>query len=98
MIDNNEISLQYLIKGLMPKEKIIDYIENFILYLNKDTKIVAKSHQFIGVNNAIDSFKNRDGKNGKLGVFWHTQGSGKSFSMVMYVRKIRRKYSGNYTF
>lgn len=103
VIDRNkifeeELSIQYLMKGLMPKEKILDYIENFILYLNRDTKIVAKNHQFLGVNKAVNAFKNRENSNGKLGVFWHTQGSGKSYSMVMYVRKIRRKFAGNYTF
>lgn len=97
-IDDKMISLEYLIHSLMPKEQIIDYIENFVMYLNKQNKIVAKNHQFIGVNRAIDSFRNREDKNGKLGVFWHTQGSGKSFSMVLYVRKIRRKFEGNYTF
>lgn len=97
-IHDEELSIQYLLKGLMPKAKLLDYIENFILYLNKDTKIVAKNHQFLGVNHAIEAFENREARNGKLGVFWHTQGSGKSFSMVMYVRKIRRKFAGNYTF
>ncbi|ALS38448.1 type I restriction enzyme R subunit [Enterococcus rotai] len=97
-IHDEELSIQYLLKGLMPKAKVLDYIENFILYLNKDTKIVAKNHQFLGVNHAIEAFENREARNGKLGVFWHTQGSGKSFSMVMYVRKIRRKFAGNYTF
>lgn len=92
------ISLEYLIKSLMPKEKIIDYIENYVLYFNKQNKIVAKNHQFIGVNRSIESFKNRNSKSGKLGVFWHTQGSGKSYSMVMFVRKIRRKFKGNFTF
>ncbi|MDV2931852.1 type I restriction endonuclease subunit R [Enterococcus faecalis] len=97
-IHDEELSIQYLLKGLMPKAKVLDYIENFILYLNRDTKIVAKNHQFLGVNHAIEAFENREARNGKLGVFWHTQGSGKSFSMVMYVRKIRRKFAGNYTF
>ncbi|ELZ4686744.1 type I restriction endonuclease subunit R [Enterococcus faecalis] len=97
-VHDEELSIQYLLKGLMPKAKLLDYIENFILYLNKDTKIVAKNHQFLGVNHAIEAFENREARNGKLGVFWHTQGSGKSFSMVMYVRKIRRKFAGNYTF
>jgi len=50
------------------------------------------------VNKAIESFKERGTKEGKLGVFWHTQGAGKSFSMIFIVRKIFRKTKGNFTF
>ncbi len=58
----------------------------------------SPNHQFIGVNRAIASFQEREQKQGKLGVFWHTQGSGKSFSMIFYARKIRRKFTGDFTF
>lgn len=91
-------SIEYLLDGLFSHEQLLDYIENFILYENKREKIVAKNHQFLGVNNAIESFKNRKNLNGKLGVFWHTQGSGKSYSMGMFVNKINRKIPGNFTF
>ena len=94
-------SIEYLIHGLFRKEQLLDYIENFILFSrNKGaiTKIIAQNHQYLGVNNAIDSFLHKEEKAGKLGVFWHTQGSGKSFSMVMFARKINRKFPGNHTF
>lgn len=91
-------SIEYLLDGLFSHDKLLDYIENFILYENKREKIIAKNHQFLGVNNAIESFKNRDQLDGKLGVFWHTQGSGKSYSMGMFVNKINRKIPGNFTF
>lgn len=91
-------SILYLIEGLFRKERLIDYIENFILFNNKQTKIIAKNHQFLGVNNLMVNVEKRDELNGKLGVFWHTQGSGKSYSMVMFVRKVRRKINGNFTF
>jgi type I restriction enzyme R subunit len=91
-------SLERLIHGLFPKERLLDYIENYILYHNESAKIVAQNHQFIGVNKAIKSFKQREQKKGKLGVFWHTQGSGKSFSMIFLARKIFHKFTGNYTF
>lgn len=58
----------------------------------------AQNHQFIGVNRAYDRFLQREELDGKLGVFWHTQGSGKSFSMIFYSRKIFRKQAGNFTF
>ena len=91
-------SVRYLVDGLLNKETLIDYIENFILFANKQTKIIARNHQYLGVNNLMDSVRNREKLNGKLGVFWHTQGSGKSFSMVMFVRKVRRKINGNFSF
>lgn len=92
------ISLEYLIKGLLTKETLIDYIENFILFDRKRSKIIAKNHQFLGVNNAFQAFLNRESLQGKLGVFWHTQGSGKSYSMIMLAGKIKHKASGNFTF
>lgn len=97
-IEKEGTSLERLIHGLFPKERLLDYIENFILYHKETSKIVAQNHQFLGVNKAIKSFENRDAKEGKLGVFWHTQGSGKSFSMIFLARKIFHKYTGSYTF
>jgi type I restriction enzyme R subunit len=97
-IETDGTSIERMIHGVFPKDRIIDYIENFILYHKESTKIIAQNHQFLGVNNTIESFENRENKNGKLGVFWHTQGSGKSFSMIFLSRKIFRKFTGNYTF
>ena len=97
-ISENGVSADYFVDGLMHKETLIDYIENFILFENKSIKIIAKNHQFLGVNNLMESVKNRKNLKGKLGVFWHTQGSGKSYSMVMFARKVRRKIEGNFTF
>ena len=91
-------SILYLIEGLFRKERLIDYIENFVFFDNKRTKIIAKNHQFLGVNNLMANVEKRDELKGKLGVFWHTQGSGKSYSMVMFIRKVRRKVNGNFTF
>lgn len=97
-ISENGVSAECFVDGLMHKETLIDYIENFILFENKSIKIIAKNHQFLGVNNLMESVKNRKELKGKLGVFWHTQGSGKSYSMVMFARKVRRKVEGNFTF
>lgn len=97
-ISESGVSADYFVDGLMRKETLIDYIENFILFENKSIKIIAKNHQFLGVNNLMESVKNRRELKGKLGVFWHTQGSGKSYSMVMFARKVRRKVEGNFTF
>ena len=103
-IDREEIaqkgtSLEGVIAGLFPPQRLLDYVENFILYYKDKEKIIAQNHQFIGVNQAYDNVS-AIAKNlkGKLGVFWHTQGSGKSFSMIFYARKIFRKQTGNFTF
>lgn len=91
-------SLEYAIAGLCQPRKLLDYVENFILFHKETNKIIAQNHQFIGVNSAFKLFLNRHELDGKLGVFWHTQGSGKSFSMIFYARKIFRKVEGNFSF
>lgn len=95
-------SLERLVEGLFLRGRLLDYVENFVLFHRETNKILAQNHQFIGVNHALSQFEERNAKpaaqRGKLGVFWHTQGSGKSFSMVFYVRKIFRKLTGNFTF
>lgn len=91
-------SVRNFVDGLLEKSKLIDYIENFIMFQNQSVKIIAKNHQYLGVNNLMRSVANRKELRGKLGVFWHTQGSGKSFSMVFFVRKVKRKLPGNFSF
>jgi len=99
--DKGIISLDTILKGTCEKNRFLDILENFVLFENIDgslTKILAKNHQYLGVNNAIKSFRNRKNLAGRLGVFWHTQGSGKSFSMVFFTQKILRKFKGSPTF
>jgi len=91
-------STERFLQGLCTKSKLLDYLENFVVYHKGTQKIVAQNHQFIGVNRGFDKFLRREEFGGKLGVFWHTQGSGKSFSMIFYARKIIRKVPGNYSF
>lgn len=94
------VSLDTAIKATLAKDRLIDIIENFVLFTvgddGKTAKLVAKNHQYIGVNNAVESL--RSGTDGRLGVFWHTQGSGKSYSMVFFAQKVLRKIPGNWTF
>ena len=95
------ISLETLIRGTCEKVRLLDLIENFTLF--NDTKgglvkITAKNHQFLGVNNAVDALEQIKRNQGRLGVFWHTQGSGKSFSMAFFAQKVLRKVTGNWTF
>ncbi|MFO0857898.1 MAG: type I restriction endonuclease subunit R [Phycisphaerales bacterium] len=95
------ISMETLLKGVCDKSNFMDLVENFIVFdasAGEPRKILAKNHQFLGVNRAINAVIDRKQRNGKLGVFWHTQGAGKSYSMVMFTRKVHRKLGGNYTF
>lgn len=94
------VSLETMLRGICKKETFLDLLENFIIYDHSDNhtaKILARNHQYLGVNEAIEAYRDRKLRDGKLGVFWHTQGSGKSYSMVFLAQKIRRKFSGSPT-
>lgn len=95
---DKRLSLEYFSEGLCNKHTLLDYLENFVLYHNNTKKILAKNHQYLGVNNAISVFKDRENREGKLGVYWHTQGSGKSYSMIFFSQKIKRKITGDFSF
>ena len=95
------VSLDTILRGTCSKENLMDIFENFLLFDDSGgdvVKIMAKNHQFIGVNKVIDKAASIEELQGKLGVFWHTQGSGKSYSMVFVCQKIHRKFGGSYTF
>lgn len=94
------ISLETVLRGTCEPNRLLDLVENFVLFERKKAtvKIVAKYHQFLGVNQALQGLQHIRSNQGKLGVFWHTQGSGKSFSMVFFCQKAFRKLPGNWTF
>lgn len=95
------VAFETMLLGICKKENFLDLLENFILYDHSDgrtAKILARNHQYLGVNVAVNAYANRKLTDGKLGVFWHTQGSGKSYSMAFLAQKIRRKMSGSPTF
>jgi type I restriction enzyme, R subunit len=99
--EEGTVSLETAILGTCEQSRLLDLIENFTLFFDAggaNIKMMAKNHQYLGVNNAIEAVKNIRDNQGKLGVFWHTQGSGKSFSMVFFTQKILRKIPGNWTF
>ena len=98
--DAGNIELPTMLRGICKKENFLDLLENFILYDHSGgttVKILARNHQYLGVNQAAEMYRNRKYVNGKLGVFWHTQGSGKSYSMLFLAQKIRRKFKGSPT-
>jgi type I restriction enzyme R subunit len=98
--EQRRVSLEVAIRGVCEKNRLLDIIENYVLFIKaKHTvKIIAKYHQYLGVNQALSGLTNVKERTGQLGVFWHTQGSGKSFSMVFFCKKAFRKYTGNWTF
>jgi type I restriction enzyme R subunit len=142
--DKGSVQAQVLLDGMLAKERLLDIVENFILFDDSrpggTRKIVARNHQVLGTNAAVGSVVRQEelkreiplerrlqhyvGKEvadsseieprsnkeipalierahpdlGRLGVFWHTQGSGKSYSMVMFAEKVRRSVPGNFTF
>ena len=98
--DEGNVALETMLRGICKKDNFLDLLENFILYDHsggKTIKILARNHQYLGVNEAIKAYEARKLNDGKLGVFWHTQGSGKSYSMLFLSQKIRRKFTGSPT-
>lgn len=96
------VSLEVALRGTCEQGRFLDLVENFTLFSEGKgglVKILAQNHQFLGVNNAIaSSLDARALGHGRAGVFWQTQGSGKSFSMVFYAQKILRRIPGNWSF
>ena len=98
--DKGNIELPTMLRGICDKTNFIDLLENFILFDHSGghtVKIMARNHQYLGVNQAVEFYRERKLRKGKLGVFWHTQGSGKSYSMLFLAQKIRRKFEGTPT-
>jgi len=95
------IDVNTMINGTCQHPRFLDIIENFIVFLEMQgglVKILSKNHQYLGVNNSMAAVHQLQDNQGRLGVFWHTQGSGKSISMVFFCQKVLRKVPGNWTF
>ena len=99
--EEGRVSLETVIKGTCEPARLLDIVENFTLFddsFRERIKAISRYFQLIGVNQAFEQIRNRDKNNGRLGVFWHTQGSGKSYSMIFLSQKVFRKMAGNFTF
>ncbi len=99
------VSLETVIRGMCTKERVLDLVENFLAFQDRPgglVKLLARNHQYLGVNNTLARMRElRDAppeECGKLGVFWHTQGSGKTLSMLFFSQKVLRKQPGNWSF
>ncbi|WHZ21497.1 MAG: Type I restriction-modification system, restriction subunit R [Nitrospira sp.] len=96
------VSLEVMLRGTCEPSRLLDLLENFTLFSEHKAglvKLLGQNHQFLGVNNAIAAtLTARKQGHGRGGVFWQTQGSGKSLAMVFFAQKILRKVPGNWTF
>jgi type I restriction enzyme, R subunit len=97
-----KIGLETLLRATCAKTRLLDLVENFVAYTERPgglVKAVARCHQFLGVNAAMEKLiEARSTHDKRLGVFWHTQGSGKSLSMLWFSQKVLRRQPGSWTF
>ena len=100
-----KVSLERALRGLLEPARLLDYIENFTVFEEGKGGLIkktAKNHQFLGVNRSIARLvelrETEKLERKRLGVFWHTQGSGKSLSMVFFTQKVLRRVLGSCTF
>lgn len=103
--EEGSVSLETVIRGTCAKDRLLDLVENFIAFQDLPggfVKLLARNHQYLGVNNALTRMEELrhapPDERGKLGVFWHTQGSGKTLSMLFFSQKVLRKMPGNWSF
>ncbi|MEY8689647.1 MAG: type I restriction endonuclease subunit R [Leptothrix sp. (in: b-proteobacteria)] len=95
------VELATMLRATCEPARLLDLIENFTLFEEARgglRKVLGKYHQVLGVNRAIEAVQKIADNRGRLGVFWHTQGSGKSLSMVMFAEKVLRRLGGQWTF
>ena len=95
------VSLETVLRATCDRHRLLDLVENFVAFTERPgglVKAFAKNHQFLGVNNSLEALRELQQREGRLGVFWHTQGSGKSLSMLWFTQKVLRKEAGNWTF
>jgi type I restriction enzyme R subunit len=104
-LDEDELGVvdwQTMLRGICDKRRFLDIVENFVHFDDSPSggpiKALAANHQYLGVNRAFQAVQEREVREGKLGVFWHTQGSGKSYSMYWLAQKVHRKVPGSFTF
>ncbi|MFS0514832.1 type I restriction endonuclease subunit R [Nostoc sp. UIC 10607] len=99
--EKGRVHFETMLRGICTKKNFLDIVENFIVFDDSSGatyKILGRNHQYLGVNRAFTAIQDRKVREGKLGVFWHTQGSGKSYSMGFLSEKVHRKLPGNFTF
>ncbi len=96
------VALETALRGTCAQDRLLDMVENFVAYVERPGRLVktlARNHQYLGVNASIENLARiRSVGDKRLGVFWHTQGSGKSMSMLWFTQKVLRRVPGGWTF
>ena len=93
--DKEHVNYDTFFKGIFPRQRLLDILQNYICFDHREgqpAKILAGYHQYFAVNRALERTYQAVNSNGKIGVFWHTQGSGKSLSMVFLARLVGRHF------
>lgn len=92
----NAMMMEVLTRGMLRKDRILEIIKDFIVFLKRKDdkiKILAQYHQFFAVKKALEKTREAHSNNGKIGVVWHTQGSGKSLTMTFYTGQLMKKFN-----
>ena len=96
------VSLEVLLRGVCDPARLLDLVENFTAFADLPQagtiKVIGQNHQVLGVNAAVSALRDKPVDDQRLGVFWHTQGSGKSYSMLFFAQKVLRLMPGSWTF
>jgi type I restriction enzyme R subunit len=96
------VSLEVLLRGVCDPVRLLDLIEHFTVFTDLPqagtVKVIGQNHQVLGVNAAVAALRDKPADDPRLGVFWHTQGSGKSYSMLFFAQKVLRLLPGSWTF
>ncbi len=94
--DTDSLMMEVLTRGMLSKERVLEITKDFILFLqskNEKIKIMAQYHQFFAIKKALEKTKEATSNDGKIGVVWHTQGSGKSLTMAFYTGQLMKKFN-----
>lgn len=94
--DTNSLMMEVLTRGMLSKERVLELTRDYILFLqskNEKVKILAQYHQFFAIKKALEKTAVARNNNGKIGVIWHTQGSGKSLTMTFYTGQLMKKFN-----
>ena len=99
--EEGELSLPVALDAVADRSRLLDIVENYTAFVEERgglIKAVAKNHQYLGVSNAMGAYDRLEELQGRLGVFWHTTGAGKSLSMLLFTQQVLRKRPGSPTF
>ncbi|MBN2617367.1 MAG: type I restriction endonuclease subunit R [Spirochaetales bacterium] len=92
----NQMQMETMAKGMLAKDRLLELVRDYILFMKTKTdsiKILAQYHQYFAVKKALEKTAESKKKSGRIGVIWHTQGSGKSLTMTFYAGQLMKKFN-----